>query len=177
MYTRVKQISSGLYHLGLGKDGWSDEDGKERVGVYADTRSVNHPPHTTHKVLNLRHHSLNWQLFSHSLARMGHPLTTAYTTLGPEGLQHSLDEPSVRMVFTNSALLGTLEQVVDQCSSLVWVIYDGEDTVDQVRNKASWWQFANLGNPIEYRSETQRQVGCEGKTWTNSQSGRGCGVG
>lgn len=38
MYTRVKQISSGLYHLGLGKDGWMDEDGKERVGVYADTR-------------------------------------------------------------------------------------------------------------------------------------------
>lgn len=38
MYTRVKQISSGLYHLGLGKDNWRDEDGKERVGVYADTR-------------------------------------------------------------------------------------------------------------------------------------------
>ena len=66
---------------------------------------------------------------------MGHPLTTAYTTLGPEGLQHSLDEPSVRMVFTNSALLGTLEKVVDQCPSLVWVIYDGEDTVDQVRKE------------------------------------------
>jgi long-subunit acyl-CoA synthetase (AMP-forming) len=64
---------------------------------------------------------------------MGHPLTTAYTTLGPEGLQHSLDEPSVRMVFANAALLGTLLQVVDQCPSLVWVIYDGEDTADQVR--------------------------------------------
>ncbi|KAJ9091805.1 hypothetical protein QFC20_007535 [Naganishia adeliensis] len=112
MYTRVKQISSGLYHLGLGKDNWRDEDGKERVGVYADT-------------------SLNWQLFSHSLARMGHPLTTAYTTLGPEGLQHSLAEPSVRMVFTNAALLPTLLQVVDDCPNLVWVVYDGEDTVDQ----------------------------------------------
>lgn len=63
---------------------------------------------------------------------MGHPLTTAYTTLGPEGLQHSLDEPSVRMVFTNAALLPTLLKVVDDCPSLVWVIYDGEDTVDQV---------------------------------------------
>lgn len=40
MYQSVKEISSGLRHLGLGKDGWSDEDGKERVGVYADTRYV-----------------------------------------------------------------------------------------------------------------------------------------
>lgn len=63
---------------------------------------------------------------------MGHPLTTAYTTLGPEGLQHSLAEPSVRMVFTNAALLPTLLQVVDDCPSLVWVVYDDEDTVDQV---------------------------------------------
>lgn len=72
---------------------------------------------------------------------MGHPLTTAYTTLGAEGLQHSLDEPSVRMVFTNAALLPTLLQVVDQCPSLVWVVYDGEETVDQVsaeRARRGW---------------------------------------
>jgi long-chain acyl-CoA synthetase len=130
MYTRVKQISSGLYHLGLGKDNWRDEDGKERVGVYADTRYVAIISHLDYEA-NPRL-SLNWQLFSHSLARMGHPLTTAYTTLGPEGLQHSLAEPSVRMVFTNAALLPTLLQVVDDCPSLVWVVYDGEDTVDQV---------------------------------------------
>jgi long-subunit acyl-CoA synthetase (AMP-forming) len=78
---------------------------------------------------------------------MGHPLTTAYTTLGPEGLQHSLDEPSVRMVFTNSALLGTLAQVVDQCPSLVWVIYDGEDTVDQVCQELLPVRFSLIMEP------------------------------
>ncbi|KAJ9125892.1 hypothetical protein QFC24_002677 [Naganishia onofrii] len=133
MYQSVKEISSGLRHLGLGKDGWSDEDGKERVGVYADTRQVFRlrSPVAIFSSRLYPQRSLNWQLISHSLARMGHPLTTAYTTLGPEGLQHSLDEPSVRMVFANAALLGTLLQVVDQCPSLVWVIYDGEDTADQ----------------------------------------------
>jgi hypothetical protein len=45
MYQSVKEISSGLRHLGLGKDGWSDEDGKERVGVYADTRYDFRPNH------------------------------------------------------------------------------------------------------------------------------------
>ena len=109
----VRRTASGMRHLGLGRDGWRDEDGKERVGVYAET-------------------SMNWQVMSHSLARMGHPLTTAYTTLGPEGLQHSLHEPSVRLVFTNSSLLGTLLKVIDECPTLVWVVYDREEDADQV---------------------------------------------
>jgi long-chain acyl-CoA synthetase len=109
----VRRTASGMRHLGLGRDGWRDEDGKERVGVYAET-------------------SMNWQIMSHSLARMGHPLTTAYTTLGPEGLQHSLHEPSVRLVFTNSSLLGTLLKVIDECPTLVWVVYDREEDADQV---------------------------------------------
>lgn len=109
----VRRTASGMRHLGLGRDGWKDSDGKERVGVYAET-------------------SMNWQVMSHSLARMGHPLTTAYTTLGPEGLQHSLHEPSVRLVFTNSGLLGTLLKVIDECPTLVWVVYDREEDADQV---------------------------------------------
>lgn len=109
----VRRTASGMRHLGLGRDGWRDEDGKERVGVYAET-------------------SMNWQIMSHSLARMGHPLTTAYTTLGPEGLQHSLHEPSVRLVFTNSSLLGTLLKVIDECPTLIWVVYDREEDADQV---------------------------------------------
>jgi long-chain acyl-CoA synthetase len=73
-----------------------------------------------------------WRIMSHSLARMGHPLTTAYTTLGPEGLQHSLHEPSVRLVFTNASLLGTLLKVIDECPTLIWVVYDREEDADQV---------------------------------------------
>jgi long-chain acyl-CoA synthetase len=115
MNESVKRTASGMRHLGLGRDGWRDEDGKERVGVYADT-------------------SMNWQIMSHSLARMGHPLTTAYTTLGPEGLQHSLHEPSVRLVFTNAGLLATLLKVIDECPTLLWVVYDKENEADQVRN-------------------------------------------
>lgn len=113
--------------------------------------------------------SLNWQIMSHSgstcgvdgvgmlnvhspsgLARMGHPLTTAYTTLGPEGapsshpplplsaltsfppagLQHSLAEPSVRLLFTNAPLLPTLLKVLPDCPSLRWVVFDQEKDAD-----------------------------------------------
>lgn len=108
----VGEVASGLRAVGLGKDGWRDEDGKERVTVYADT-------------------SMNWQIISHTLARMGHTLSTAYTTLGPEGLQHSLDEPSARMVFTNGTLLKTLNKVIDDCPTLRWVVYDKESETDQ----------------------------------------------
>lgn len=63
---------------------------------------------------------------------MGHPLTTAYTTLGPEGLQHSLDQPSCEMVFTNATLLPTLASVLDKTPSVKWVVYDvaGEQPAD-----------------------------------------------
>lgn len=84
---------------------------------------------------------------------MGHPLTTAYTTLGPEGeshrlnpalpslipcfptrlgLQHSLAEPSVRLLFTNSNLLPMLLDVLPDCPSVRWVVYDGEKDANQV---------------------------------------------
>lgn len=111
----MEAVSSGLKQLGLGavRDGkvWCDEDGKERVGIYADT-------------------GLNWQIMSHSLARMGHPLSTAYTTLGIEGLQHSLEQPSCRAVFTNGPLLGTLLKVLPDTPTVSWVIYDQVDQAD-----------------------------------------------
>lgn len=116
--TEVTNVSSGLRALGLGKptDGTSepprDEDGRDRAGIYADT-------------------SLNWQILAQSFARMGHPITTAYTTLGPEGLQHSLVEPSVKLLFTNSGLLSTLAQVIEEAKSVKWVVYDKEKDADQ----------------------------------------------
>lgn len=100
---------------------------------------------------------------------MAHPLTTAYTTLGPEGmysasevctwlnrplwniigLQHSLHEPTVRLVFTNSELLGTLLKVLDNVPSVVWVVYDKEDSVDQVSLPFFPGKRAQIRSPID----------------------------
>lgn len=51
---------------------------------------------------------------------------TAYDSLGEEGLEHSLNEPEVVGLFTNSNLLGTLAAVASKVQTLKFVIYDGE---------------------------------------------------
>jgi hypothetical protein len=35
-------------------------------------------------------------------------------------------------VFTNASLLGTLLKVIDECPTLLWVVYDKEEEADQV---------------------------------------------
>jgi long-subunit acyl-CoA synthetase (AMP-forming) len=50
---------------------------------------------------------------------------TAYDSLGEEGLQHSINEPSCYGIFTNAGLLGTLSSVVSSTPSLKVIVYDG----------------------------------------------------
>ncbi|KAL7416762.1 long-chain-fatty-acid-CoA-ligase [Mrakia frigida] len=85
VFARIEEVASGLRHLGI-------QEGS-RVGIYADT-------------------SVNWQIAAHGSTRALLPITTAYPTLGLSGLAHSLTEPEVQAVFTNAALLPTLETVL-----------------------------------------------------------------
>jgi long-chain acyl-CoA synthetase len=110
--TYCTQLTSGLVHLGL-TDPSVPVASRPRVSIYADT-------------------CLNWQLMSQSFAILGHVITTAYTTLGEEGLLTSLVEPDVQLVFCGEAQLGMVRRVVERAKTVRYVVYDGEDRVDKV---------------------------------------------
>lgn len=112
LFRRIEEVGSALQHLGL-KEG-------SRVSVYAET-------------------SVNWQIAAHGCTRALLPITTAYPTLGVSGLAHSLTEPEVQAVFTNAALLPTLQSVISKGAkeganedkeaggrNVRFIIYDGE---------------------------------------------------
>ncbi|KAJ7718925.1 hypothetical protein B0H16DRAFT_1475280 [Mycena metata] len=55
---------------------------------------------------------INWQLLVHACGSISTIIATAYDTLGPAGLTHSLNEPSCAALFTNAELLPTLLAVL-----------------------------------------------------------------
>lgn len=63
------------------------------------------------------------------------PISTAYDSLGPDGLKHALNETEVRSMFTNGDLLGTLAKIVSDCQTVKLIIYDGkpdQKVVDEI---------------------------------------------
>lgn len=65
-------------------------------------------------------------LMSHACAFNAVPICTAYDSLGPDGLTHSLNETEVRGMFTNADLLPTLTKIISKCASVKLVVYDGK---------------------------------------------------
>ena len=68
-----------------------------------------------------------------TFGRLGHVITTAYTTLGEEGLLRSLVEPDVEFVFCGEEQLDMVAKVVEQATKVKWVVYDGARKEDEVR--------------------------------------------
>jgi len=68
----------------------------------------------------------NWMLMAHACAFNAVPICTAYDSLGPDGLAHSLNETEVRSMFTNADLLPTLTKIIGKCPSVKLVVYDGQ---------------------------------------------------
>jgi long-chain acyl-CoA synthetase len=54
------------------------------------------------------------------------PISTAYDSLGPDGLTHALNETEVRSMFTNGDLLGTLSKIISKCETVRLIVYDGK---------------------------------------------------
>ena len=76
-----------------------------------------------------------------SFARLGVIITTAYTTLGEEGLVTSLVEPDVEVVFCGEGQVERVAAAVPKAERVKWVIYDGAERVDKVSRdvgSASW---------------------------------------
>jgi long-chain acyl-CoA synthetase len=108
----VSHLTSSLLHLGF-TDPALPIPSRPRVSIYADT-------------------SLRWQLMAQSFARLGHTITTAYTTLGEEGLLRSWQEPDVRMCFCGEGQVGMVAKVLDRAEKVRWIVYDGEERADKV---------------------------------------------
>lgn len=101
----VADVTKGLDSLGIKKTTNSDDE-QLVFNLYSQT-------------------SVAWQVMSHSLARLGVPVATAYDTLGESGLAHSLNEPQSVGIFTNADLLQTLVNVFPNTPSVRLVVYDG----------------------------------------------------
>ncbi|KAJ7730198.1 acetyl-CoA synthetase-like protein [Mycena metata] len=96
---QVDEIARGLVDLGLTTD--------DVCNIYAAT-------------------SVNWQLLAHACGSISTTIATAYDTLGPAGLTHSLNEPSCAALFTNAELLPTLLAVLPNTPTVKYIVFDGE---------------------------------------------------
>lgn len=63
---------------------------------------------------------------SHACGLIDTTIATAYDSLGPAGLTHSLNEPECVGLFTNADLLPTLFNVLKQTPTVKFIIYDGK---------------------------------------------------
>lgn len=69
--------------------------------------------------------SLNWRLISMGATSISSPFSTAFSTLDPEGVQHTIAQPGCIAVFTQGELLPKLLSVLPACPTVKTVIYDG----------------------------------------------------
>ncbi|KAJ3051855.1 long-chain fatty acid-CoA ligase, partial [Rhizophlyctis rosea] len=97
--TWVSDIGSGLRKIGLKE--------QDKVTIFAAT-------------------SRNWLLTAHGCFTQNMTITTAYDTLGQEGLTYSLNECEVSTIVTNDGLLSMIQKIAPDVPTLKRVIYDGK---------------------------------------------------
>jgi long-chain acyl-CoA synthetase len=135
--TIVKQIASGLIHLGV-------KAHEERMHIYAQTCS-------------------EWMQTALACCSQGIPVVTAYDTLGEEGLTHSMVQTNTVAVLVDNYNLASLVNPLQKGTDIRIIIYR-DDIEDQESNKdiqalraigdfkiLSFSELKNLGkeNPVE----------------------------
>lgn len=98
------QIGSGLRKLGLAKG--------DIVHLYAAT-------------------SMHWLSMAHGAVSQSMPITTAYDTLGEEGLTHSLDATKAKLMFLDAPLLKTLIEPLQKSKYLQILVYNEDSNLVQ----------------------------------------------
>ena len=107
-------------------------------------------------LLRLSHHRRNWMLLAQACAFNATPICTAYDSLGPDGLAHSLNETEVRGMFTNADLLGTVSKVIDRCKTVQLVVYDGtpdEGILERLRSAREGLMVVSLDEVVRVGRE------------------------
>jgi long-chain acyl-CoA synthetase len=80
------------------------------------------------------------------------PICTAYDSLGPDGLKHSLNETEVRSMFTNAELLPILAKVIGDAPSVKVIVYDGEgdkSVIDKITSAREGIKVIHLDEVIK----------------------------
>ncbi|KAI9105288.1 hypothetical protein DFS34DRAFT_2823 [Phlyctochytrium arcticum] len=103
-------IGSGLRHIGV-KPG-------DKLTLFAAT-------------------SRDWQLVAHASWSQSLTITTAYDTLGEDGLEYSLNECEIETIFTNADLLKMITRVAPKVPTLKRVIYNGEANAETLASLKS----------------------------------------
>ena len=101
----MAQLGAGLRQLGL--------NAGDKVMLYAST-------------------GRDWMLMAHGCFTQNLVITTAYDTLGEEGLTFSLNECVNSIIFTQADLLPMLSKVAAKTPALKTVVYTGKATPEQV---------------------------------------------
>ncbi|KAI9331186.1 hypothetical protein BDR26DRAFT_682275 [Obelidium mucronatum] len=127
---KVHNYSSGYRALGLNKG--------DKVTIYADT-------------------SRDWMLTAMACMEQSITITTAYATLGEEGLTYSLQECEVTTLFTNADLLPMLLKVTVVCPKVKNIVYNGKADAETLKklqakmsNVLSLEELEALGNQKIY---------------------------
>ncbi|KAJ3232747.1 long-chain fatty acid-CoA ligase [Chytriomyces hyalinus] len=97
------QILTAAYASGYRALGMNSGD---KLAIYADT-------------------SRDWMLNAIASFQQSFAITTAYATLGEEGLTHSLNECDITTVFTNAELIPMLDKVANKVKTLKNIVYNG----------------------------------------------------
>jgi long-chain acyl-CoA synthetase len=74
----------------------------------------------------LSNHSRDWMMIALSCFTQNITITTAYDTLGEEGLTYSLNECEVTTLFTNGDLLSMVQKITPKVPTLKNILYSGE---------------------------------------------------
>ncbi|ODO08424.1 long-chain acyl-CoA synthetase [Cryptococcus wingfieldii CBS 7118] len=96
--------------------------------------------------------SRNWMLVAQACAFNAVPISTAYDSLGPDGLRHALNEAEVRGMFTNADLFGTLIKVIEQTKTVDLIVYDGkadEKLLEQIKGVREGLKVIHLDEVVE----------------------------
>ncbi|TPX31236.1 hypothetical protein SmJEL517_g05365 [Synchytrium microbalum] len=115
--------------------------------------------------------SRDWILMAHGSLRQNLTITTAYATLGEEGLTHSMNECEVPVLFTNAELLPIVLKVIPRVPTLTTMIYNGEPTPEMLKKVhdvmpslkiISLTELYELGkaNPVEPVNPTEDDIAC-----------------
>jgi long-chain acyl-CoA synthetase len=99
VFQAISQIGSGLVHLGLRPN--------DKVTIFAST-------------------GRDWMLMAHSCFSQSITITTAYDTLGVDGLAFSINQGEVTTLFTQANLFAVIREIGAKAPSLKTVIYTGK---------------------------------------------------